>query len=412
MALLPPLEGVFPSRQALQQHVGDWALAQGYCVSVLRSDSRKVELKCDLGGIHRPRGWQPVRGIRRCSSRQSSCPFSLKGRITAEGEWKLKVRNPNHTHPANDLISHSRARRFTAQQQSEIGEMSRIGIAPRQIESTLRQRHPEILVTRQDIYNASWRERMRVLDGKTPTEYLAIKLDEGHGNGEWLHRMELTDENRVKLLFWAHRRSIEYANRYDRVFLFDCTYKTNRYKRPLLHIVGMTPTNDSFSAAFCFLPDEKAESYEWALAAFFSFLDRPWKEPTAAESDLPVLCTDRDLALLKVLRESYAKFPHLLCIWHINKNVQANCKSLFPLDDDYNKFFSLWTAVTMAPTEEGFDKALDVLKKWCEDGGNEEQADALKYLQKVWLIYKEKFVVAWTRQYRHLGKFSLSRRLL
>ena len=101
------------------------------------------------------------------------------------------------------------------------------------------------------------------------------------------------------------------------------------------------------------------------------------------KSDLPVLCTDRDLALLKVLRENYAKFSHLLCIWHINKNVQANCKSLFPSkvsqnsvgkhgipDDDIDstsipksKFFSLWIAIIIVPTEEGFDENLDNLTK-------------------------------------------------
>jgi hypothetical protein len=69
-------------------------------------------------------------------------------------------------------------------------------------------------------------------------------------------------------------------------------------------------------------------------------------------------------------------------------------------------------AVVMSPTEEGFDEALSILKKWCEEPGNELRADALEYLQKVWLIYKEKFVVAWTRQYRHLGEFSLYHGLL
>ena len=31
------------------------------------------------------------------------------------------------------------------------------------------------------------------------------------------------------------------------VLLFDCTYKTNRYKLPLLHVVGITPLNTSFT---------------------------------------------------------------------------------------------------------------------------------------------------------------------
>ena len=34
---------------------------------------------------------------------------------------------------------------------------------------------------------------------------------------------------------------------------------------PLFHIVGITCTNTSFSAAFCFLRTEDAINYAWAL---------------------------------------------------------------------------------------------------------------------------------------------------
>jgi hypothetical protein len=84
--------------------------------------------------------------------------------------------------------------------------------------------------------------------------------------------------------------------------------KTNRYRMPLLHIIGVSPSNSTFSIAFCFMQNEQEESYAWALQAFFSFLD-----PLPFQ---PVLCTDRDLALLAAIETICPAYPHLLCIWH------------------------------------------------------------------------------------------------
>jgi hypothetical protein len=44
---------------------------------------------------------------------------------------------------------------------------------------------------------------------------------------------------------------------YSDVLMADCTYKTNRYNMPLLHFLGVTPINTSFSAGFVFLPGEE-----------------------------------------------------------------------------------------------------------------------------------------------------------
>jgi histone-lysine N-methyltransferase SETD2 len=87
---------------------------------------------------------------------------------------------------------------------------------------------------------------------------------------------------------------------------------------PLLHIIGLSPSNASFSIAFCFMQNEQEESYKWTLQTFFSWLD---PLPFA-----PVLCTDRDLALLGVIKAVYPRSPHLLYVWYINKNVLIKTK--------------------------------------------------------------------------------------
>ena len=152
---------------------------------------------------------------------------------------------------------------------------------------------------------------------------------------------------------------------------------------PLLHIIGVAPTNTSFSIAFCFMLNEQTESYQWALRSFFSFLKMP--------TDPPVLCTDRDLALLSAIDSEAPQFPHLLCIWHINKNVQAHCKKEFSTNEEYDNFFSHWTKITYANTEDHYKQAKKQIEKFLE-----KKPHVFRYLNETWLVHREKFVVAWT----------------
>lgn len=113
---------------------------------------------------------------------------------------------------------------------------------------------------------------------------------------------------------------------------------------PLLHIIGISPSNSTFSIAFCFMQNEKEESYIWALKTFFSFLNPlPFK---------PVLCTDRDLALLGALRVVCPRYPHLLCIWHINKNVTQNTKQYFDTNNKHQEFLKSWIQLIYSSTED------------------------------------------------------------
>jgi hypothetical protein len=47
--------------------------------------------------------------------------------------------------------------------------------------------------------------------------------------------------------------------------MIDATYKTNNYDLPLVQVVGMTSTNQSFAVAHAFLYSEKIDNYVWVL---------------------------------------------------------------------------------------------------------------------------------------------------
>lgn len=439
MAYAPFRQTRFASRHELRSYAGEWSIEQGFCVTTGKSNGRHIEVKCDLGGVYRARN---VRGVGRTSSRLCLCPFLISGLKRADGFWYMSIRNGTHNHevtPDDELVGHSQARLLNKAQEDRIEELSSSGVKPRQIESSLRQQYPNILITRQDILNSIYKAKTRRLDGLSPIECLANKLET---ESDWIFELSLDSDDRLQHLFWAHCQSIELAKQYPLVFLLDCTYKTNRFQLPLLHIVGMAPTNQSFSIAFCLMANEQMSSYKWALKAFFDKLQLP-------PHHLPVMCTDRDLALLGVLRDEYPQLKHLLCMWHINKNVRARARALIQQNEELAarqqpndieqqrlaeqqqqmeqqqpteqqgiemqegtdsqeptaaiqaEFWQRWMSFVHANTEQAFDNARVTLQQWADVMPYRQQL--VSYLDETWLVHREKFVTAWTRGILHLG---------
>ena len=89
---------------------------------------------------------------------------------------------------------------------------------------------------------------------------------------------------------------------------------------PLLHLIGRTGHNTSFSIAFVFLGGEDVEEYLWALGEI-SKMFRPCQLPA-------VIVSDADPALPLAIEHISPNLQHLLCIWHINKNVLVQGKSI------------------------------------------------------------------------------------
>ncbi len=87
----------------------------------------------------------------------------------------------------------------------------------------------------------------------------------------------------------------------------DCTYKTNKYKLPLFHTVGVTPWNTTFTSSYCFIAHEKTEDYIWALRAM--------NEAIQIETKPQVIITDNEDGLTKAIASVFPDTKHQLCLW-------------------------------------------------------------------------------------------------
>ena len=113
--------------------------------------------------------------------------------------------------------------------------------------------------------------------------------------------------------------------------------KKNRFRMRLLHVVGVTSLNTSFSFCFVFLMEEKEADSIWAFQKI--------KSHVFVNGIAPVtMVTDRELTLTNAIRRVFPKSKNLLCVWHINKNLASHCKQGFSADE-WTGFKGDWNEV-------------------------------------------------------------------
>ena len=112
---------------------------------------------------------------------------------------------------------------------------------------------------------------------------------------------------------------------------------------------------------------------------------------------------DGDQAQKNASEEVFPFAPTLLCIWHVNQCILANCKSIVGEEEgSWKAFEAAWRTVIQARTIEQFDK------QWLEFETQylvPQTQQCVIYLQNEWLRpgQKECLVKAWTNQYLHFS---------
>ena len=376
---LSELNPFYPSKDELRDSVKLWAKENGFFISS-KSDQSKVILYC-IRGRKQPDSGNPTRTIK------CDCPFKITGRKLSDGQWKPSLTNPLHNHPPIIPVSVSSGRRLPEDQKNEVLQLHSSLVAPRQILAHINQP----LIAR-DTYNIIAAGKRRNLNGRSPLQSLLQSFEEENCFSS------LSQDNNRELtrLFFSFPSQIEIYRKHSDIVMADCTYKTNRYKMPLLHFIGLSNVGKSFSIAFCFLKSEGQEDYVWSLQEFkncFGVIPN-------------IFVTDQEDALIKAGAVVFPSAYHLLCIWHLNKNLLKNCMNLFqPLDEyDYECFSKDWNTLIYLHSVDEFElNYLNFKHKYSAF------PRAVSYVERNLYPLKSKFVSAWTDKYRHFGSTSTSR---
>ncbi|KAK9242958.1 hypothetical protein V1506DRAFT_545859 [Lipomyces tetrasporus] len=347
----PPPETVYPDVDTAKKSIQSWARMHGYAIRTQRSKARK---NGDISKVFLQHHDESTRQRHLTGSCKTNCPFSVV--VTeSNGTWVVNVRDINR----RDHIQRGGVK---------------AGIRARETVRTLRQLDPSTSVTRRDIHNLRADIKRKELAGLSPIQALLFQLDE---DSDYISFNKRDENQRVIRLLFMHKSSIEMLRWHSQVLIMDSTYKTNWFRLPLFNIVGMTSTNRTFTVG-------REDSILWVFEHLGGIYGRL--------SLLPPVT-------IKAIRSFYPFTNHLLCLWHITKNI-FRAEALVVTEH----FLKFWYPFVNAQRRESFNQAWTELRNRYES-----KPQFMDYLSDELLPKKEKVVRYWTNNALHFGTIVTSR---
>ncbi|XP_057452685.1 uncharacterized protein LOC130744527 [Lotus japonicus] len=199
-----------------------------------------------------------------------------KGRQLAILVCEMSVRGDHNHAPAETLVGHAYAGRLTSQEKDMVGKMVYNKVKSGNMLLALKDVNPQNLTTIRQVYN-EWMTHIRAKRGQLSEMQHLMRLLEEDKYTHWSRTEE--GSTVIRSLLWAHPVSIQLFNQFPTVVLLDSTYKTNKYRIPLLEMVGMTSVGFTYTIAFGYMCNEREPKVTWALQKLRGLLLR--------EEDMP-----------------------------------------------------------------------------------------------------------------------------
>ncbi|XP_012832751.1 PREDICTED: uncharacterized protein LOC105953623 [Erythranthe guttata] len=290
---------------------------------------------------------------RNTGTKKYGCPFKLIGKKSRFDElWRLTVSDGRHTHhPALFPHGQGTTSRITPQQKARIKELQNCHVNPMLIMDRLRKDDPTIQPSMKHVYNELAKIKSEEMNGMTVIQFMMHNFQQGEYR--YWHRVDSETSNTITYIMFACPESIKLLRLFP-------------YGMSLLEIIGITPVGRNFTIVVAFISHEDADTYEWPLNCLKELLDGV--EPDA-------ILTDRE-------------------------NVETNAMKFMGGNKDQGLIFrcGLWAKLVKSETEEEYHYNYNEIV-----GQYAGYPRLIQYLNDTWLIYKEKFVRAYTRNVYHFG---------
>ncbi len=230
-------------------------------------------------------------------------------------------RVPEHNHLLIAPEAFAANRKFPQANIVAIRDNARAHFPPIKTLARLHNLNPGKFFTIRDLHNQRRKLHRQDLAYLTSIQHL---LQELSTSDLWFTSYQLDRYEQLTHLFFAFEPSVDLLEMYPDVLFVDCTYKTNKYNIPLCILSRITACNKSFYIGFAFLRHEDKDLYGPVMTQVKELYTRVGQE------DRPeVVLTDKEDALIGNLHEIMPATHHMLCVWHINKNIQAPASNYF-----------------------------------------------------------------------------------
>lgn len=169
-----------------------------------------------------------------------------------------------------------------------------------------------------DLYNfldAERREEIKDGDAIGALAYLCAKKD---SDPLFFYKYDVDGCNRLSRLFWTDSRAKSDYKIFGDVLVFDSTYRTNAYRKPLVILAGVNNHYMTTIFACALLSDETEATYVWVLETLMEAMEG--KQPIS-------VITDSDNAMKNSIEKVFPTAQHRLCCWHLQRNAATNVHS-------------------------------------------------------------------------------------
>ncbi|RYR09985.1 hypothetical protein Ahy_B05g078429 isoform E [Arachis hypogaea] len=227
--------------------------------------------------------------------------------------------------------------------------------------------------TKRDLYNYVHSQRIAQLnDGDAAA---AISYLEGKVNADMMTvaRYTKTTGDQLGSLFWADGQMMADYQLFGDVLAFDATYRSNKYKKPLVVFSGSNHHKQTAIFGFALLQDEEVRTYRWMLLNMLDVMES--KKPS-------VVVTDGDKAMRAAIADVLPSARHRLCGWHLEKNCVLRVK-----EPEFRKVFkkAVYANFDVAEFEEYWRTAVKSLglmeNSWVKSTYELRQSWATAYLR-------------------------------
>lgn len=364
-----------------------------------RNGVKNYVIMCDRGGKYKSQSRDPQNPLRKTTStKKCRCPFQF---VIKEDSSHLGFGIIPHIGVHNHrLIKYSEGQRHMArlspEEKNYVRQQTKAQVRPSAIARGLgetfgKESAPDI----RQIYNLTSNIRHEARKGLNHAQHMLAMAQKYH----YTYFFEKDyDTNRLTYVFMSHPEGLRLLRSYPYVIIIDSTYKTNLYKMPLVEIVGITPVGKTFLIAYALMFDETKESYVWLLEKLRGVLDAG-VEPEA-------IVTDAELGLGSAIEIVFPACRHLLCEWHIEKNVEANAKLKLQSGDEGAEFVNKrWKPLVYSTDVGRYLRS----KERLQQNHDSRRRNLVRYLHSTWLVHERKFVRCYTNEVLHFGTRTTSR---
>lgn len=193
-------------------------------------------------------------------------------------------------------------------------------------------------------------------------------------------------------LFFVKKHIVEILKKNSKMFLMNCTYKTNKFKFSFFVIIEHISLNIIFYVKFAFLIKKHEKDFVWMLTALKKYFVQTKIDV------LEILIIDKNMKLIAIIRTVFFDTVHFLCIWHVNKNVLIYCKLTFFITKTWKKFYVVWHNVIQSKIR----NALNIAWKKLKNDYYVEYNKFIDYLNKIWIkIFVKKIVKCYINKICH-----------